>query len=133
MPRCAVSKPYMWDDEFNDVEAIVRAAGHYVAASDNLRPRVLEAVRMETGEQRSRHCLRTATLFTLLVVLFTSVARQIWDGPQVVTSSLDNPGYEESISPISAMTTRTGDGDWRIIDAFIKLRRQQAQLLRSEI
>jgi hypothetical protein len=31
------------------------------------------------------------------------------------------------------MTTRTGDGDWRIIDAFMKLRRQQAQLLRFEI
>jgi hypothetical protein len=129
-----VSESSFWDENSNDVEALVRAAGHYVAASDKLRPRVLEAARMETSEQRSRHCLRHVTLFALLLVLFTAESRQVWDDRQVAAASNSaSAAYYEAISPVSATTTRNGDGDWRIIDAFIKLRQAQAQLLRAEI
>jgi hypothetical protein len=129
-----VSKSCLWDENFNDVEAMVRAAGHYVAASDKLRPRVLEAARMETSEQRSRQHLRRVTLFALLLVLFTTGFRQVWDdGQTAAAGNSASADYYDAISPVSATTTRNGDGDWRIIDAFIKLRQAQAQLLRAEI
>jgi hypothetical protein len=89
---------------------------------------------METSEQRSKHCLRHVTLFALLLALFSTVFRQVWDDPQTASASNSaSADYYDAISPVSATTTRNGDGDWRIIDAFIKLRQVQAHLLRAEI
>jgi hypothetical protein len=36
----------------------------------------------------------------------------------------------ELLSPATTATPRSGDGDWRMIDAFTELRRQQARVLR---
>ena len=45
-------------------------------------------------------------------------------------SILASAGFDELFAPTSASSVRSGDGDWRMIDAFTELRRQQAQLLR---
>jgi hypothetical protein len=122
-----------WDDSFRDVEALVRAAGQYVGASEDLRPRVLEAARLQNGEQRAQHCLRQVGMFVVLVALFTAEFRQeLVDQRSSLSGHLSAVGYEEAGPAVSA-APRSGDGDWRVIDAFTKLRRQQAQLLRLEI
>ena len=124
----------MYDQPLDDVEALVKAAGQYVRASDDLRPRVLEAARMCCGEQRAQRCLRHVAAFTCLLALFNVALRQPFhDEPSRANEMLMAAGFHEAVSPTSATSIRNGDGDWRMIDAFTKLRRQQAQLLRLEI
>src|SRR4051812_31846204 len=43
-----------WDE----IEQLVRAAGHYVQPSFDLRPRVLEAAREQRSERRARKYIR---------------------------------------------------------------------------
>lgn len=118
----------------DDVEALVRAAGGYVGASEDLRPRVLEAARMQCAERRTQSCLRRVALFVVLLAVFTTAFQ-----PEQVASPLSGYGqammanFDEWIVPAANATPRNGDADWRILDAFTKLRRQQAQLLRFEI
>jgi hypothetical protein len=47
------------------------------------------------------------------------------------TAILSASGFNELAAPLNAASLRTGDGDWRMLDAFSELRRQQAQLLRQ--
>jgi len=113
---------------------MVRAAGQYVGASDDLRPRVLEAVRLQCGEQWTRRCLRHAALVVVLLALVTAEFRQGWDEQRSPFNvGMVNVSFDAIISPTPAAVSRSGDGDWRLIDAFTKLRRQQAQVLRLEI
>lgn len=123
-----------WDNSMDDVEALVRAAGSYVGASEDLRPRVLEAARMQCAERRTQSCLRRVALFVVLLAVFTTAYQ-----PEEIGSPLSSYGqammadFDEWIVPAANATPRNGDADWRILDAFTKLRRQQAQLLRFEI
>ena len=123
----------MWDNS-DDVEAILRAASGYVVASDDLRPRVLEAVRAQCSERRTQNHLGRIALFVMLLVVFTVGLRPDPTHPfRALSGPSSAAGVAELISPVSASIPRSGDGDWRIVDAFTKLRRQQAQVLRLEI
>jgi len=129
-----VTGSYGWDQPLDDVEALVRAAGEYVRASDDLRPRVLEAARLQSGEQRAKRCLRHVAVFVLLLASFNVAGWHALDDQR----SRPNPllvaaGFHEVLAPTLSAPIRSGDGDWRMIDAFTELRRQQAQLLRFEI
>ena len=129
-----MTEPYTWDESADGVEAMVRAAGQYVGASDDLRPRVLEAVRLQCGEQWTRRCLRHAALVVVLLALVTAEFRQgLNEQRSPFNVGMVNVGFDALISPTPAAVSRSGDGDWRLIDAFTKLRRQQAQMLRLEI
>jgi hypothetical protein len=124
----------IYDQPLDDIEALVKAAGQYVRASDDLRPRVLEAARMQCGEQRAQRCIRHLAVCTCLVAFFNIAIWQRWDDePSRPNAMLTAAGFHEVFSPAAAVSIRNGDGDWRMIDAFTKLRRQQAQLLRLEI
>jgi hypothetical protein len=68
------------------------------------------------------------------VAFFNLAIWQRWDDePSRANEMLMAAGFHEVFSPPAAASIRSGDGDWRMIDAFTKLRRQQAQLLRLEI
>jgi hypothetical protein len=122
------------NEPLRDVEAIVRAAGHYVRASDDLRPRVLEAARAQCGEQRAQRCIRHLAVFCLLLAMFTSFwpSRLNLDQPRA-GGMLIAAGFNRLLIPPEAAEVRHGDGDWRLIEAFTELRRQQAQVLRSAL
>jgi hypothetical protein len=131
-----VAESYHWDcgleyDPDEGVEALVRAAGHYVRASDDLRPRVLEAARIRCGEQWAQRCMRRLLMFLVLLACFTAADRHGLDSQRSGrTGILAAAGIDELNSPIAAATPRNGDGDWRMIDAFTELRRQQAEVVR---
>ena len=56
----------------NTIEAIIRAARNYVQPSDDLRPRVLEAARVQHADQLAERKLGTFALAVLAVVLISS-------------------------------------------------------------
>jgi hypothetical protein len=119
-----------WNESLH-VEAMVRAAGHYVRASDDLRPRVLEEARLHWGERRAQRCVRHVAMFVLLLAFFTAASPCGSDDQRLRPNSmLASAGFDELLMPTAAPTTRSGDGDWRMIEAFTELRRQQAQVLR---
>lgn len=123
-----------WNEPLDDVEAMVLAAGQFVGASDDLRPRVLEAARLQCGERRAQSCLRHVAVFVALLALFTAEFREGLDDQRSrLCPRLVAVGVDDLNSPAPPATMRNGDGDWRMIDAFTKLRRHQAQLLRLEI
>jgi hypothetical protein len=129
-----VTESYGWETPLDDVEALVRSAGEYVRASDDLRPRVLEAARLQHGERRAKRRIRFAAA-GVLILAFCQVTQ--WcsslDRQSIPSGILVAAGFHELLSPTQATSVRSGDGDWRMIDAFMKLRRHQAQVLGCEI
>jgi hypothetical protein len=119
------------DDSLEGVEAIVRAAGEYVCASEDLRPRVLEGARLRCGEQWAQRCIRLVVMCIVLLVCFTAADQNRFETRRSYsTAILAASGFNELDAPLDAASLRAGDGDWRMLDAFTELRRQQAQLLR---
>lgn len=129
-----MTESYHWDEPFYDIEAMLREASEYVRASDDLRPRVLEAARQQHGEQRAQRCIRHVAMFVLLLAFFTAAD---WHGLDDQRSRpigrLLATRFDEVFSSAVGTSTRNGDGDWRMIEAFTELRRQQAQVLRLSI
>jgi hypothetical protein len=120
-----------WDNcDSRDVEAIVRAAGAYVRASDDLRPRVLEAARFETRELRAQRWLRRAAVAVLLAAMVGAMLRPEESRRARPIGIVVAAGFDEFFVPTAVASTGSADGDWRMLDAFTELRRQQAQVLR---
>jgi hypothetical protein len=111
----------------DDVEALVRLAGNYVRASDDLRPRVLETARSQHGQRRARRRIWQSAVCVLLLGLFvTSVFQQ----PALFGTGLEtNSGSAQLISGVETVT-REVDSSWGIVESFTELRRRQAELLR---
>jgi hypothetical protein len=122
---------FPFDEDANGgVEAMIRAAGQYVCPTDDLRPRVLEAARLQRGERSAKRCLCQVGMLMLLLAFFAAVDQGL-DFPQSRrTGMLAAAGFDKLVSPAADATPRRGDGDWRMIDAFTELRRQQAELFR---
>jgi hypothetical protein len=117
-----------------DVAALVRAAGSYVRASDDLRPRVLEAARLHCRERRAQRWIRRAAMILVMLTWLTLIGR---DGLQRERSRplgiVVAAGFDEFFAPTAAANERNADGDWRLFEAFQKLRHQQAQVLRCAL
>ena len=122
---------FEWDESVDNVEAMVRAAGHYVRASENLRPRVLEEARTHFSERMAQRCIRHLAMFVVLLAFFTAANPCGMNDQRMRPSGLlASAGFNELLCPTVPPTARSGDGDWRMIDAFTELRRQQAEVLR---
>lgn len=119
-------------DAMSEVEAMVRAAGHYVCASDDLRPRVLETARIERGEQRAQRSLRHFGVFIALLGFFSTIGHDRLD---------QSVGFRDSVlavisshmPPSEHPVLRNGSWDWCMIEAFMELRRQQAEVFHANL
>lgn len=118
------------NDDAGDVESLILAAGGYVRASDDLRPRVLEAARLQRHERRAQRWLRRAAAVVLLLATAGATLRE-GDPPQVRPIGIFlAAGFDEFFVPTAVASAHSADGDWRMSDAFTELRRQQAEVLR---
>jgi hypothetical protein len=110
-------------ESFGDIESIVHSAGDYVQPSRDLRPRVLEAARLESGERRARRRIGRVAALAALWALFTIHA----------VERLDTPDVFRQITLVAAgarVFSEPGDGSWALVDAYTELRRRQAEVLR---
>jgi len=108
-----------WDD----VEALVRAAGSYVRPSDELRPRVLESARAESHERRAQRRIWQAALAVALLGAMVAAAASRSDVPPSVSAGMLQ-------TRAAVQTAEGGAAGWSIVDSFTDLRRRQADLLR---
>lgn len=113
----------MTEQPLDDLETLIRLAGDYVHASEDLRPRVLEAGRAVSHARRYRR--RLGPLAAVLFALAFSLSA-LGDGrsPGFLTAWLSSPSQPTTLPPATA------DAGWETVDSFTKLRRHQAQLLR---
>lgn len=116
-----MNEPIQDRDAWEDVELLIRAAGRYVVPSEDMRPRVLEAARVESDERKARRRVwHMAIAIGVLGAMFivandrTSVL-PIFSHGMLANSDL-HPAEE-------------GAAGWGIVDAFTDLRRRQAALL----
>ncbi len=123
-----MTEPRDWDDaeRLAEVEAMVRAAGPYVAASDDLRPRVLETARTECGEQRAQRFIRQAAVAVILTAILTLSGDRSLDSASAPLRLASLADMESIFSRAEA----SGDGSWGMVDAFREVRHEQAQALR---
>jgi hypothetical protein len=110
------------------VEALLQAAGGYVGPSDDLRPRVLEeARRLRSGGQR-RWRLAFAGGSALAAVTLLSVQAS------TLSSSLSDATPSQRVAQLvassDATSKSTGEGLWALVDAFFKVRSEQADAFR---
>jgi hypothetical protein len=112
----------------DDVEALVRSAGGYIRASDDLRPRVLEGARLQASERRVRRRFwQSAAVLLVCGVLTSSILRRSesvlgLDGQSSVWMS-------PIFAPVDA-AARSSDPSWQMVESFTQLRLRQAEMLR---
>lgn len=106
-------------DELQRLEDSIRAAGNYVAPTDDLRPRVLEAAEEADFQRRGwRSGLRLLMLACVLWGLMWTCGPWFEKGRQAIvgptSSELQKLAIE--LAPLS------GSSDWGLVDAFLQTR-----------
>jgi len=114
----------------DDIEALVRAAGEYVQASEDLRPRTLETARALRAEKRARQWVHLAAAVILLVGLRASVDDRV----ELAAARRPFPAIAADPNRVRA-EAETGEDrgsslTWGLVETFTELRRQQSQVLR---
>ena len=115
-----------WQERYDEVEALVQAAGGYVQASDDLRPRVLETARTEVCELRGRRWVRQASLAAAIVGIAVSI-RTTTGGNEPKIGDADAV-YEQA----SQKSVGAGGFGWALIQAFCELRERQSEKLQTD-
>lgn len=117
-----------WKEPYSELELLVRAAGNYVQASSDLRPRVLESARAQRSDRRVQKYLRRITLCAALVVAaVTGLSKTYRDAHgNTEAESSGKWGFEQ-------VEAAAGDGSWGTVEAFTQFRRRQAEVLHSSM
>jgi hypothetical protein len=110
----------------DDLEAMVRAAGHYVRASDDLRPRVLEAVRAQRGERRARRWIARSAAAVIALMLLSAYA-VAWLQSQDGLDEFSLTEVERQQAVVQGGMAE--GGGWPIVKAFADLRQRQTEVL----
>ena len=123
MTEPPMTGPLEHDAEWDEVEALVRAAGGYVRPSEDLRPRLLETARAESRERQAHWRIWQ---LALAIALLAAVATVFGARPGTAASfSQGALRVQAEVRPAEG-----GAPGWRIVDSFTDLRRRQAALLR---
>jgi len=118
-------------EPLDDVEALVRTAGEYVQASEDLRPRTLEAARALRAEKRARQWVHLAAAAVILLVGL----RASTDQPvELAAARRPFPAIAADPNRVRAEAgtheDRGSSLSWGLVETFTELRRQQSQALR---
>ncbi len=116
---------------FGDVEALVGAAGGYVQATSDLRPRILETARLQRRELRARRLIRRLAVAVVLLATFTAaVGHQANTAAKRDELTLLNANSQAMHSRAEVHAASVGGIGWGIVEAFRELRERQSEALR---
>lgn len=120
-------------EPFGDVEALVRAAGDFVQASPDLRPRIVEAARTQRREIRARRLIRRlAVAVVLLAALTAAVGHQAKNAARSDELQLLAADSHAMYLRAEIHGAKAGGVGWGIVEAFRELRERQSEALRNE-
>jgi hypothetical protein len=118
-----------WAGDSDEIEAAVLAAAGYVRASDDLRPRVLDAARLERSERRGRRMVRFAAIgFVLLAMLSIGLYRH-FDAAVSLRQSLVAVSADAIFVRAQSVVAPGGDLAWGVVESVADLRRRQADAI----
>lgn len=105
----------------SDIEMMIRSAGTYVGASDDLRPRTMEAAREQSFEKHAKRTLtRVMLAIGLVFFLIAPLMQQVSKLPVPVGLS------SHEIQRRAVNQAHCGvEYHWAIVDVFSDLRRNQ--------
>ena len=115
------------DKDSEGIESMVFAARHYVQATDDLRPRVLEAAKQHCGDCRAERKLGSFAIMVMVALII--------DSPLIdYTTTLRSAAFTRSASEMQQraadLATEPGVGThWALADVFSKWRMLQAARL----
>lgn len=114
--------------ELHKVEALLRAAGDYVEPSRDLRPRLLESVRVE--RRRRSHRTRVSLAAAVAIVAAVAGGAQMARLGHAVNEASARGQIARSLEASEAATPAGVDTSiWRLVDAFWRVRERQANAL----
>jgi hypothetical protein len=114
-----------WQERYDEVEAMVKAAGGYVKASDDLRPRVLETARTESTERRGKWWIRQFSIAAAVTGVALSIGLSTYEqGPKLGPDEV----YEQAVQK----STGAGGFGWALVQVFLDLREDQSKRLQSD-
>lgn len=120
-----MAKAFHHGNDWSDVESLIRSAGSYVRPSEELRPRVLEAARADSGERKAqRHLWLLAVAVGLLGALVAVISSR-----SPVQATFSHGMLTATAASTDARPAEGGAAGWSIVDAYTELRRRQAALL----
>jgi hypothetical protein len=109
---------------------MLRAAGDYVRASEDLRPRVLEAARAQCGEQRARRFIRHAAVCVVLLASFMASVSQVPETAGADQEVALNAADSRTMFSRAQTYAARGDIGWGMVKAFTELRCRQSAAFR---
>ena len=113
-----------------ELEAIVRSGGDYVRATDDLRPRILEAARRDRRQRLTRLATRRAMLAILLVATCAGQANDHSGAefPQLAAASA------RLHAPQPSLRADSDEGiGWIFVDAMTEIRQRQSEILPTDL
>lgn len=118
--------------ERNDIEAMLAAAGDYVGPSEDLRPRVLETVRQHHRLTRRRYRMTVAVGAVLFIGLFAGL-QAMTHGSRLAKESTSQR-VARLVDDESSQPHHAGMEGlyWRLVDAMLAVRSEQAEALGSD-
>ncbi len=125
-----MSEPHLFesaDDGQAEIEAMIRAAKHYVRPSDDLRPRILEAAREHSGDRRAEQKLGSFAVAVLVLLLISSPAIRY---AVLLQSTVAKRSSDEVHHLAAELSTQREIGShWALAEAFSQVRHLQASRL----
>lgn len=118
--------------DLSGVEAMLKGAGDYVGCSDDLRPRVIEEVRLRRTEAVRRRRLMFGGGGALLGVAM--IGLQAVSVGESVSDATPTRRVAQLVAEGEASTKRAGVEAfcWSLVDAFLKVRDEQAEAFQPQ-
>ncbi|TWT97989.1 hypothetical protein Pla108_21440 [Botrimarina colliarenosi] len=112
------------------VEAMLQGAGGYIGPSEDLRPRVLEEARRLRGQGRRRQRMTMAAGSALALVALVAIPAASLN--EVLTQASPSQRVARIVAADHATAKRAGVEGlcWTLVDAFLRVRSEQAEALR---
>ena len=111
-----------------DLEALIRSAQNFVAVSDDLRPRVLEAAREERSQRRAHQRIGKAAALAIALGIFVTLIREEARDTSASPLTADRSAGASFSSPDSLVGQ--DEAAWELVDSLTELRKEQAALFR---
>lgn len=114
-----------------DLEALIRSAQNFVAVSDDLRPRVLEAAREERSQRRAHQRIGKAAALAIALGIFLTLIREEARDTIASPLSADRSAGASFSNPQSLLGQ--DESAWELVDSLTELRKRQASLFRLSL
>jgi hypothetical protein len=118
-------------DPLHEVEALIRSAQDFVAVSEDLRPRVLEAARDQRTQRRARQRIGKAAALVLALGAFLALIRE--EAQEVSSTASGENRSPQTWFISSASNPSQEEPAWDMVDSLTELRRRQTAFFRLSL